>query len=384
MKASLAKKGAPIPERLQQARLAKGLSQPELAFLLGLDLTRQSISQYERGTHAPKPEVVEAIHEKLGFPVDFFYKEIAYRRANPIFFRRYKTAKAKIQGILETKVLWVGESLSYLRNFLDFPKFNVFKLTKKRKEYTQEEIEAIAVDVRKHWGLGLNPISDLILLLENNGFIITKFKFGRKELDACSTRYLQDGEERPLICLSGDKTSVRSRFDAAHELGHMVLHSWFDDNDASDKDNHERMEQEANYFAGAFLMPRETFLKEAHSLTSIDSYVYLKKRWKVSIAALIQRYKNLGVLRDSQYQYLQRQISFRGFRKEEPLDDVIKHEEPQVFSKSIRLLVENNIQSVDEIRTALPFENEDLTMILGIDLSIYEKKKGPNLRLICS
>ena len=46
------------------------------------------------------------------------------------------------------------------------------------------EIEEIATDVRRFWNLGDGPISNVTLLLENNGAIVTRTEMGADNLDA--------------------------------------------------------------------------------------------------------------------------------------------------------------------------------------------------------
>ena len=246
------REGYPNPDRIRQARVARRVSQAELGEKIGVH--RQSISQYEAGTYRPKPEIIELLHEVLNFPVAFFYKENIYEHVSPIFFRRFKTAPQKMQEAIRVRAVWMGEILSYLKEFIDFMPVNIYEIEKKYHEYSLEEIETIASLTRAFWGLGLGPISDMILLLENNGFIVSKFQFGVSELDASSSMYIGPDGLCPMIFLSGGKSAVRSRFDAAHELGHIILHSWVDDEYASLKENYDRLENEANNFAGAFLV----------------------------------------------------------------------------------------------------------------------------------
>ena len=115
----------------------------------------------------------------------------------------------------------------------------------------------------------------------------------------------------------------RLNFDLAHELGHMVLHNGVDVN----SDNLARVERQANYFAGCFLLPRETFSREVFS-TSIHYFFKLKERWRVSVAAMIYRCKELGILNANQISYLFRQLTAKGMRKREPLDTAFKTEIP--------------------------------------------------------
>ncbi len=371
-------KAYPLPERIKEARLAHGYTQIEMAELLGV--TRQAICQYESGSSHPKPEVIGLLQD-LGFPLDYFYKDVAYQINTPIFFRSFKTAEKREREMLRVRIRWMVEIYFYLKSFFDFAEL---KLIRKEQEfYSQEEIEKIALELRKLWGLGLGPISNVNLLLENNGIILSKISLGKRKVDACSIVNTSQYEFRPLICLTADKSSaVRSRFDAAHELGHFVLHSWVDEEYLSVKENQDRIEKEAHSFAGAFLLPLETFSHEAYSLTSIDSFINLKRRWKVSIAAMIRRCYDNNLINKSQYEYLQRQMSVRRYRATEPLDDVLPDEQPQVLRKAIEMLIEHEVQSPEEIRESIKLPIEQLEMLLAIDKQLLRKKQEPHLKLV--
>lgn len=372
--------GAPNPERIRQARIARGMTQSELGERIGM--TRQSISQYEKGSQCPSHETMDKLHEELSFPVAFFYGEDSYEHVAPIFFRRFKTAHVKKQDAIQVRILWLCEIIMYLIQFIKFVKFNVYETKERCRPYSYYEIEKIADNARLHWGLGLGPISNMTLLLENNGFFISKFEFEARELDACSSLFVHGDECHPLVFLSGSKSAVRSRFDAAHELGHVILHNWVDQEYALSKGNYDRLEDEANYFAGAFLMPRDTISREGHSLSSIDSYLSLKKRWGVSIQALIHRFKNLGMINDLQYSYLYRQINFRGYRITEPFDEKMRHELPQVLREAIELLRQNGMQTMDAVREKIPLPEEEFAMLIGGGFPKDDQK--PYLKLIKS
>src|SRR5689334_686467 len=139
------------------------------------------------------------------------------------------------------------------------------------------------------------------------------------DVDAFST--WQDG--RPFIFLADDKKcAVRSRFDAAHELGHMILHRHLTQDEIEDPDTLNRIEHEANRFAAAFLLPAKTFISEIYS-SNLKQFLDLKKRWKVAIGAMIYRCKDLGVFDERLHVNLRKQMSFQGWVRHEPLDDEI-------------------------------------------------------------
>lgn len=370
-----------IPDRIREARLTRGYSLVELASLMDNIITKQAINQYELGQVTPSPEKVEILANVLDFPYGYFYKPINYSLNKPIFFRKFKTSQNKERLMIESRMKLVIEILEYLEKFI---KFSEPKVIRKQiiKSYTKEEIEQVALEVRESWGIGLGPISDINLLLENNGIVISKATLGSRKMDACSNDYLN----RPLFFLSEDKSSaVRSRFDAAHELGHIVLHSvWVKSGYIDDKEHHDRLEDEANQFASAFLMPDKSFAKEIFS-TSIDSLITLKNRWKVSIGAMIRRGYDLEIFSKNQYEYLIRQYSARGFRLREPLDNSIPIEKTRTLNKAINLLLSHKVQTVEQILDALQLSANEIEILCNLTKGTLDiDNKTPSLRLIKS
>ncbi|MCL5272729.1 MAG: XRE family transcriptional regulator [Gammaproteobacteria bacterium] len=353
-----------IPERLRQARMARGYSSTELADALGI--TRQAISRYELGLATPSGEVLGKLIEVLDFPLAFFSKPIEQKQNNAgaIFFRSLKSASRKSREELKVRSDWVQEIYSYVEQYLDFPKVNMIPDLEinNMEELSLEEIEQVSLAIRKLWGLGLGPINNIVFLLEKNGSLVTRMESGSLKTDACS----QWRQDRPIVFLGSDKESaVRSRFDAAHELGHLILHMGIEQEQLSDKPTFTRIEKEANRFAGAFLLPKESFSQEVIS-TSLNHFISLKKRWKVSIAAMIYRCEELGLLSDNQLLYLRRQVSSYGYRKREPLDDEILPEKPILLKQAINMLMNNGVQSVFEIIEAIKLPTKEIENICGI------------------
>ena len=171
----------------------------------------------------------------------------------------------------------------------------------------EESPEAAAEALRHHWGIGELPVSNMIHLLESKGVRIYSLAIEAREVDAFSMWK----EEVPFIFLNSRKSSERSRYDAAHELGHLVLHRH---GGPRGKD----AEKEANAFASAFLMPRASVLAHATRFPTLATLVSLKSIWKTSVAALCHRLRSVNMLTEWQYRLLYIQISKNRFRTEEP------------------------------------------------------------------
>jgi hypothetical protein len=112
-------------------------------------------------------------------------------------------------------------------------------------------------------------------------------------------------------------------------------------------------------------------------------YIELKKKWKVSISAMLIRANRLGVITDNQYQYLMKQMAINNWRKCEPLDNILIKQEPILLNKSIEILMQNNIfnpqELMDELaENQLSMKPEEVEMLLNLDkgtLSIEQEKE---------
>ncbi|MDF2544327.1 MAG: putative transcriptional regulator with an addtional conserved domain [Herbinix sp.] len=337
-----------IPNRIKQARVSRGYSMGELADLAGV--TKQAISQYEMGKTAPSAATLNRISDVLNYPVSFFRKEMpTNKNANSaVFFRSRKTTSAKAYAASKEKISIFREIHDYLCKYVSFPDIQLPKIdyTDIYHEISDKQIEDYANQLRNHWQLGNGPIENLTAVLQKNGIMISVMDLNNQKIDAFSVWY----DSVPYVFLSSDKPSnARIRFDIAHELGHLLMHADnFSDDDVDKKIIHDKLEYEANVFAGAFLMPEESFSKDVYS-TSIDHFIQLKKKWNVSLAAMIYRCESLDLLSANQIKYLKDQMTYKVYWKKEPLDDVIPIEKPFAHRQAFDLILENKITTPYEI-----------------------------------
>ena len=188
------------------------------------------------------------------------------------------------------------------------------------------------------------------------------------------------------MVLSDDKNlAARSNFDAAHELGHILLHDWNIDLEELSREEFKQQEREANYFAAAFLLPKNAFLRDVSLYPrELKYYIELKKKWKVSISAMLIRANRLGVITDNQYQYLMKQMAINNWRKREPLDNILIKPEPVLLNKSIEILLQNNIFNAKEFmeelaENKLSMKPEEVEILLNLDkgtLFVEEEKES--------
>lgn len=332
---------------LREAREARGLTAVSLADLLGV--TTQAVSQYEKGLHSPSPDVLNRICEVLNLPPHFFLSEPPPTDGGAIFYRSMGSATKAARTRAERRYGWTRRIVAFVRRYITFPKvqFPDFAFPNDPAEIRPQDIEEAAAKTRRHWGLGDGPISNVAWLLENNGAVLSRQELGAAGLDAFSQWGELEGT--PYVILGSDKSSgPRSRYDAAHECGHMILHRNFKRRLAPNDRLHRLMEQQAHSFAGEFLLPAASFSLDCHRPT-LDLFRALKPKWKLSIQFMLKRTSDLGYLSDEESRRLWINLSRRGWRKREPLDDSQDHEMPRFLRRSFELLVEKRIIARDEI-----------------------------------
>lgn len=339
--------------RLYLARTFNGLTLAELGERVSA--SRQYIQKLETGDQSPSDDLLLALAETLHVQPSFFFQPLTREvREEQGHFRKLQTTPQNIRR----RVLAYGTMFHMLVEFLDtelsLPEIDIpsFPVTK------TEEIEKAAESCRDHWGLLSDaPITNMTRVLERAGVVVTTFQGVSDKVDAFS---LVSG--RPIIVRSLDKDSTsRARFDLAHECGHLVMHEGIETGDPE-------TEAEANRFASAFLLPRTAFVREFPRSSYINwmGIFDLKKRWGVSLQAIIRRAYDLGMITAVQYRNANVYISRKGWKKGEPGEP--NPEFPEIIPTSIRLLKESGAISLRGIAANLQFSPQVLSEF-GIDVA---------------
>lgn len=180
-------------------------------------------------------------------------------------------------------------------------------------EYVADEVEEAAAITRSELGIPLDePIAGQVIdHLEAGGVTVVRDPDTDADIDAYSAIV----DDLPIIILDGGADSVwdRDNFNLAHELGHLVMHRGIDR-----APGFKTVEAQAHRFAGAFLGPASAL--QPHLPTDIDwnQYFRLKRQWGISMAALVRRAKDLGVIDDETYTRAMKQRSSHGWKRVEP------------------------------------------------------------------
>jgi Zn-dependent peptidase ImmA (M78 family)/transcriptional regulator with XRE-family HTH domain len=345
-----------IPERIKEAREARGFSPDDFAELL--DVSRQAIAQFETGQISPSGEVMAKIIGATAQPPLFFVTPRERARTEAPFWRGLKRMEQHHRRRIARRLEWARDIAEFVDRFIELPSVNLPHVEFDVEFSSDEEIERAAETLRDHWKLGRVRIRNLATVLEENGIILVRESVECPDMDAVSC--WQGG--RPFILCSAEVNSgPRSTYNLAHELGHVLLHAGVE----VSSDNLSRIEKQANRFAGALLLPRETFSQEVLG-TSVSYFESLKKRWGVAIAAMAYRCKDLKIFNENQFSYLMRQMNARRIRKVEPLDDAFPVEKPSLLAESLRMIVERGAQTREQIEAALSLNLSDVESLCGV------------------
>ncbi len=322
------------PERLREARRGKGYNQRELADKIGV--SRQSVSQWEQGAKNPDGSTIARLSEILEQPLSFFAgpRPTPFGQSTVPFYRQFgpKTQKRNDQCNIWKE--WLVSTAAFFTTAVKLPEPKLLDWGGNAVPgaIDPQAIEEVAKACRRFWGLGDGPIANLVALMESNGIIMTRVHLGADQVNAFS---YWNGD-RPFVFLSSETGSAaRSRFDAAHELGHLLMHRGVSGDDLeADPELLRRIESEADRFAGAFLLPEGTYPHEV--LTSrLEGFKELKKRWKVSIQAQVYRCEDLGIFSELQILNMRKSISKHRWKTVEPLDDELPLEQPVLLAKCL-------------------------------------------------
>ena len=348
------------------------------ALALSSGVSSASLSKWEREQQLPEVESLQNVAEVLGIPLNWFLTPLfEAKNETPSFFRSNASTTKTVREMAEVKLNWGCEVFFSLEKYLDFQEVNLIQSELDFNQIDDEYIEKIASNLRNHWGLGTGPILDLTEVLEQAGVVIIKEHLGYSKMDGLSKWV--DG--RPLIYLVSDKeSSVRSRFDAAHELGHLVLHSKVSAETYNNKSHYSELERQANYFAGCFLMPSEKAAIEL-AFPTLEKLKLLKLKWKTSIGMMIKRAEQLNLIDEEYKLRLWKNYSARGWRKGEPFDDSIPIEQPRLINEAVNLLISEGGFTKEYLLKELKLSKYDLASLMQLSFDYFDFEKATILKL---
>lgn len=326
------------------ARESRGLTQRELAERLEMDNGR--LSRIEAGLKEFSPDQAQCLIEVLDYPRSFFMQRATRQGMGASEFYHRKRASL------------TGRVLAEIHARIDIYRIGIERLLHGAVSEPSKAIPSLDVEdcggpaevarlVRSTWFQPRGPIADLTRLIEDAGGIVIRMAFKTPLVDAVS-RALPGLP--PLFFMNRDIPADRYRFSLAHELGHVVMHAL----------PNPEMETQAHAFAAELLMPADDIRPDLASV-SLPRLAALKGVWKVSMAALLKRAKDIGTIADRQYRFQWMRMSQAGYKNREPVETSLEQEEPHLLSELI-----------DLYRSDMSYRDEDLQALLRLNPPDFE------------
>lgn len=279
-----------------------------------LAVESRTVSAWESGEFAPSHENQRALAAALNFPLAFFERDtVDELAAEAVSFRALTKMTARQRDAALSSGLIAFELHDWLAERFILPTPDLIDLR-------GEDPELAALALRRHWNLGDRSIRNMVHLLESKGVRVFSLAEDAHEVDA----YSLWRRGVPFVFLNTLKSAEHGRHDAAHELGHLVLHKHGNQSGTL-------VEREADAFASAFLMPATTILRSVPRVPTLPQLITLKKQWIVSVASLAYRLHKLGHISEWHYRALCIDLAERGYRRREP--DGAPRETSQVLAK---------------------------------------------------
>jgi Zn-dependent peptidase ImmA (M78 family)/DNA-binding XRE family transcriptional regulator len=350
------------PTRLAVARKRRQLTKKALASKAGV--AQVTLTRLENaGTSEPDEVTVAALARALSYPLGFFYLEDCEQiSAESVSFRSLSSLTAR-----QRDAALASGTIAFLLDDWVTARFNL--PASDLLDLRDESPDAAAAALRDYWGIGSKPIPHMTRLLEAKGIRVFSLSEKNKNVDAFSCWR----GENPYVFLNTFKSAERSRYDAAHELGHLVMHI----HGASGQRD---VEKDADRFASAFLIPRGDLIGHIPRVSSVSQLIAAKERWGVSVAALARTVFDAGLTSEWHYRDLCKTISTLGYRSKEPNPKV--REESVLWKKVFETLWKDRL-SKEHVAKELCLPLDEIESLLGglygeatIPISASEARRG--------
>lgn len=284
-------------QKLLSARILNAFSQQELADRS--DVSKQMISKYENGLSMPSSEVLINLAKALQVKVDYFFTpqtielgELNFRKKSKLTTKRLKAIKEEVKNRV-SNYLEIENILQFETEFKD--------PIQKRKLFSMEDMEDLVFTIRMEWNIGIDPIHNIIQLLEDQGIKVIEIEEEENLFDGMATLI----DNKYAIIVINKKFGIeRKRFTLLHELGHLLL----DLPDCNEKEE----EKFCNRFAGEFLFPKTSIIREfgrKRDNISLKELVEMQKKYGISISAIMYRLKDIGIISESRHKNFHIQLN---------------------------------------------------------------------------
>jgi Zn-dependent peptidase ImmA (M78 family)/DNA-binding Xre family transcriptional regulator len=329
------------PKMIALARESRGLSQFELAEKL--KLSNGHMSRIEQDFTEVGQHHLKEICTVLNYPEGFFYQEGETLPPALALRKRNKVAQ-KVLLPVEAEVNINRLHVEKLLNAIGSTEINLPILDIEKLGSPSEA----ARKLRKLWKIEKGVINNLTQVLEDNGLFLINFDFNTDRVDGMS---ILANSKFPILFSNKRSLGDRQRFTLAYELGHLVMHLYTNPSFTRD------ISHEANEFAAEFLMPEKDIKADFKDGVTLNILADLKRKWKLSMQALLYRANDIDIITDNQTRYLINQFNSMNIRRREPAELDVPRENPM----KLRDMITNykNKQKLNVKQLALFFNSSE-------------------------
>lgn len=345
------------PAMVTLAREMRGFTQTELA--ARLSVPQGTVSKLESGALNITDELTKAISQALQLPESFFSQMDAVHPfgSTTFYHRRLQSVPAGVLRKIEARVNVYRFHVTRLLKATDLDRRCRFRRVDKDEHGSINEIAQLT---RAAWNIPAGPVHSLIKSIESAGGIVIRFNFGTTKMFGLS----EWNPPAPPLFFLNDNPEIpadRERFTLSHELGHVLLHAM----------PNPRMEKEANQFASEFLMPAKEIRPQLAPPIKLHTVAKLKPFWKVSMAALIERALELGVINQNQHVYLRIQLQQKGYGRHEPAELDFPRERPTLLTEIIQAHIKELGFGISDIARMVNMSASEFRAFHGFDEQQY-------------
>lgn len=329
---------------LETARKLRQKTQKEVAEQT--KISQASLSKAERGLQELPKDSMETLSRYYDLPIEFFERARTLTPVGHLYYRKKLTISDKVIDSFTAKIQIFKDIVDKIMDPVELPDFDLVTSVPDENNSPSE----IADKIRYQFGIFKGPLPSLTKLLEAHGVIIIKFDFGTEKIDGLTT---VTDSNRKIMFINQAMPNDRIRFSLAHELGHLVMHIELPPLDPNS------VEEQADQFASELLMPADE-MKENFNIQGISfaDLAQMKRRWRVSMHALVRRAKDLELINQNTYRNYQIAFSKKRWTKHEPI--ILPLEQPQLFIESLQLY-----------KDELGYTDEDLMKLMVINGKDY-------------
>lgn len=356
MKASInMKKEIYNGKRLKIARIYRGKTIDQLA--KETNINKKDILAFEENKYKPTVENALKLSNVLYFPREYFYKNENLKiNVDAVHFNPQSTTQRNEEISYREKLIMIHKLYSFFENYIQFPPLQLPDNLNRNSD-----MEELANKCREYYGLEDEPIVNMVSFMESIGVALTAMNTDKKGASPFSQKQSINGKCKYIVALGHDNNALAMRnYDLAYEFGFIISNELKISAKKFNKDD----------FASAFLLPRDSFVKELSNPSELESYLQVKSKFMVPVNIILYRAYALGLINYKKYNYLMNEVIKNGWQKNEPLDNV-RATQPTSLKEAYKLLLDNNILSKNIFMDKLYNEGmilypKDIEILMGL------------------